>query len=68
LQRPLPVIRIPLRERDREIGLNLQPLVELAYLNGSYADTIDYRQPCEPPLEGAEAAWADELLKAAGKR
>lgn len=68
LYQPLPKIKVPLRERDVEIALDLQPLVDLAYRNGGYADTIDYRQPCEPPLEGEEAKWADELLKAAGKR
>lgn len=29
---------------------------------------IDYRQECDPPLEGDDRIWAEELLKAAGKR
>ena len=68
LQLPLPKIKIPLREQEQEMLLDLQPLLEHAYRKGRYFDTIDYRQPAEPPLEGAEAAWANELLRAAGKR
>lgn len=29
---------------------------------------IDYRRLPDPPLDPEDAAWADELLKAAGKR
>lgn len=67
LNRPLPRLNIPLRETDHDVVLNLQGLIELAYRNGRYARTIDYRQPPEPPLEGPELAWAQELLRTAGK-
>ena len=68
LRKVLPSIRIPLREEDEEVSLVLQPLIDLAYRKGRYADTIDYRDPPDPPLEGADAEWADALLKQAGKR
>jgi len=48
--------------------LPLQPLVDDAYRNGRYARTLDYGQPCDPPLEGEDAAWADQLLRSAGLR
>lgn len=63
----LPAIRIPLRQTDADVPLELQTLVDLAYENGSYDDT-DYRQPLEPPLAPADAAWADEWLRAKGVR
>lgn len=65
LRERLPSIRIPLREQDRDIGLDLQSLIEMAYRNGRY-DRTDYRQPCIPPLEGDDAAWAADLVRAQG--
>jgi hypothetical protein len=67
LNERLPIIRIPLREKDADVHLDLQALIDQAYRMGRYY-TIDYRQAPEPPLEGADAAWADELLRRAGKR
>lgn len=68
LQDCLPAIRIPLRPTDADALLDLQSLIDAAYEASRYDRTTDYRRPCEPPLEGDEAAWADELLKAAAKR
>jgi hypothetical protein len=67
LQEPLPAIRIPLREKDSDAVLNLQSLVEQAYEDGQYGD-LNYTKDPVPPLEGTDAAWADELLRQAGKR
>lgn len=67
LRRRLPAIRIPLREGDQDIALDIQQLIDQSYRNGRH-DLTDYRQPCIPPLEGEDAAWADELLRAAGRR
>jgi len=64
----LPPLKIPLRKDDAPIELALQPLLAQAYQNGRYARTVDYSQPPEPPLESGSAVWADELLRAAGKR
>ena len=61
LQRRLPVIRIPLRETDEDVLLDLQPLIDKCYINGRY-DDIDYRRPAEPPLEFEDATWANELI------
>ncbi len=67
LARPLPAIPIPLREQDNDVLLRLQPLIELCYENGRY-QTLDYRQPPDPPLAAADATWSDHLLRDAGKR
>lgn len=67
LREPLSQIPVPLRRSDDEVGLELQPLIERVYVAGGH-DDINYKRPADPPLEGEDAAWADELLKAVGKR
>jgi hypothetical protein len=68
LRERLPVIKIPLRETDPDARLDLQALIELAYQNGDYGREIDYRRDPMPPLPGEDAAWADALLRAQGRR
>jgi hypothetical protein len=63
----LPVIRVPLRPGERDVTLDLQAVIDTVYRNGRY-DGTDYARPCDPPLTGDEAAWADGLLRAAGRR
>ncbi len=63
----LPVIPVPLRRADRDARLNLQALIDKCYQSGCY-DDIDYQEDADPPLEGHDAEWANELLRAAGKR
>jgi len=60
-------IRIPLRKADHELRLDLQAIVDQCYQNGRY-HTIDYQVDADPPLRGDDAAWADVLLRGAGKR
>ena len=67
LRERLPAFRIPLRQADRDITLNLQALIDQSYTNGRY-NSIDYQVVADPPLEGADAEWADALLRQAGKR
>ncbi len=67
LRRALPNIKIPLRQTDAEISLNLQALIDRCYHNGRY-DDIDYGAEPNPPLEAEDAAWAGELLKSRGLR
>jgi hypothetical protein len=68
LRQALPPLRIPLRQADADIRLDLQELLDLAYENGRYSQTIDYTAEPEPPLGEDDAIWADDLLRAAGKR
>jgi hypothetical protein len=67
LREPLPTIRIPLREADADVPLNLQALIEECYENAGY-DDIDYTAPPIPPLEGNDAVWADARLREKGLR
>jgi hypothetical protein len=55
------------RDVHAALIIYLQVLIEQAYRNGRY-HSIDYRVAADPPLEGADAAWADALLRQAGKR
>jgi hypothetical protein len=64
----LPTIRVPLRRKDPDAVLDIQDLVDRAYYFGSYHHTMRYDRDPHPPLSGDDARWADELLKAAGKR
>ena len=64
---PLPTIRIPLRESDKDAELNLQELIDVVYVNGGYNDT-DYHADPQPSLPEEDAKWADQLLKEKGLR
>jgi Protein of unknown function (DUF4058) len=68
LQQPLPAIRVPLRETDSDVTLDLQALLERAYDNGGYENDIDYEVKPDPTLKGNEATWADALLRGKGRR
>ncbi len=68
LQQPLPTIRIPLRTDDEDVSLQLQTLIDTAYMNGRYHEDVDYRKDPEPPLSGPDAEWADALLREKGLR
>lgn len=67
LRERLPAFRVPLRETDADIVLNLQTLIEQCYANGRYG-SINYQVAPDPPLEGADAEWANALLRSVGKR
>jgi len=66
-QQKLPTIKIPLRETDDDVPLDLQPLIEQCYEDGRY-DSIDYDKEPETPLEPADAKWAAQLLRKAALR
>jgi hypothetical protein len=66
LQDRLPAIAIPLRQSDRDVPLDLQPILEQAYRNGRY-DDLDYTRDADPPLVGEDAAWATTLLHHDGR-
>lgn len=67
LRERLPRLRIPLRESDPDVGLELQPLIEQCYRNGGF-DDIDYAAELTPPLSAEDAQWADALLRSAKAR
>lgn len=63
----MPAIKVPLREADHDVPLDLQAAVSQVYRNGRY-DDIDYTVEPEPPLDPQDAAWADALLRSKGLR
>jgi hypothetical protein len=67
MREPLPTAAVPLRRHDPQAKLDLQALIDRAYSSGRYHRCLDYSKPCEPPLEAEDAAWADVLLRQAGK-
>jgi hypothetical protein len=68
LRCPLPPVPIPLRATDAELPLDVQRLVSDAYVDDRYGETLNYTTPLDPPLAPDDAAWADALLRAAGRR
>lgn len=66
LRERLPTIAIPLRPGVRDVALDLQKVLDEAYVTGRY-DRTDYQTPLNPPLSPEEAAWSGELLRKAGK-
>jgi hypothetical protein len=64
----LPAIRVPLRRGDADVVLDLQALLDRAYQSAGYGRTINYRSDPIPPLDTADAARADALLRDAGRR
>jgi hypothetical protein len=49
------------------VVLDIQAIVDQAYLNGRY-DQTNYSVPPEPPLDPEDAAWADALVREKGLR
>lgn len=64
----LPRIRVPLRSPDPDIVLDLQAVLTHCYESGGYDDFVDYRNEPPAPLAPDDAAWADALLRSAGRR
>jgi hypothetical protein len=61
LREKLPVVAIPLRSSDGDVGLDMQALVDRIYEAGGH-DDIDYRKPLDPPLKPEDAAWLAQRL------
>jgi hypothetical protein len=64
----LPEVRLPLQPEDPDATLDLQPVLDAAYVRGAYDLIVNYGTDPVPPLEGDVAAWADDLLKKTGLR
>lgn len=60
----LPRLRIPLRESDEDVRLDLQAIVD-RFFETSRRWLSDYRFPVEPPLSVDDAGWAQERLRVA---
>lgn len=67
LRQPLPAFRVPLRPTERDVLLELQPLIDRCYHTGRYW-LLDYRRDPEPPVSLSDVPWVDECLRVAGLR
>lgn len=61
--RPLPDLTIPLDERDPDVIVPLQPLVDAVYERSRYGDRLDYNKPLTPPLTPEQTAWLTGRLR-----
>ena len=68
LRQRLAPVPIPLRADDPAVALDVQRLVADTYADDRYGQTLDYTDELAPPLSPDDAAWADGLLRAAGRR
>jgi Protein of unknown function (DUF4058) len=68
LRERLPAIRLPLRQTDQDVALDLQALIDRCYEDARYDDDIDYLREPDPPLDTDHVQWSDELLRKHGRR
>jgi hypothetical protein len=68
LDAQLPVVPIPLADRDPDIHLDLDLAFRTVYDLYEYDRDIDYSQRLVVELSSEQQAWVDERLKAAGRR
>lgn len=61
LREQLPNIPIPLRKQDKDVVLQLQPLIDACYRDGGHWRT-DYSEPLIPPLPTDDAKWVAERV------
>lgn len=59
---PLPPIPVPLDPGVEPIIVSLEPCFERVYHEARFDEDIDYTQPPDPPLVGADALWAQKLI------
>lgn len=63
LDEPLPTVPVPLLPGDDDVALDLQLAFTTVYDTFGYGFAVDYTQPPEIPLSGAEAEWATERVR-----
>ena len=68
VRQPLPVIGVPLKDKDPDAPLDLESVLCKAYDTADYEGTIDYRKPPRPSLKSDDAQWANVLLREKGLR
>jgi len=69
LRLPLPAVPVPLLPPDPDVPLDMQAAVQACFNLVGYERLLDYTNP--PPLPECtteDAAWVDEVLRAAGYR
>jgi hypothetical protein len=64
----LPRISVPLANKDPDVVLDLQEVLDRCYDAGGYEDELDYRRDPKIALSNADAKWAHALLRKHGLR
>ena len=59
---PLPVIRIPLKQGEADVKLDLQKLLDTTYERAGYDLIVNYAQPLALPLSEAGQKWIEQIL------
>lgn len=67
LRQRLPAVRVPLRATDKDVPLDLQPMIDRVYRTGRYWQNSRRDVPA-PALSPDDAAWVEEQLRQAGLR
>ncbi len=62
LEDKLPNIAIPLRKQDRDVVLELQPVLDACYRDGRYY-TIDYHRAISPPFSAEVSKWVESRIQ-----
>jgi hypothetical protein len=62
LREPLPTLSIPLRPNEREVALELQPLLNRCHERGRY-HLLRYDLNLEPPLSESDRDWIQQVLR-----
>lgn len=69
LEEALPLIAIPLLAHDEPVTVDLQAVFDHCYEAGPYRRRINYQEDSPiPPLTPKQQAWAESLLRSAGRR
>lgn len=64
LRHSLPVVPVPLGDRDPDATIDLQAVIDDRYDRALYGYLLDYSQDLVPPLPSDDAAWVREILSA----
>ena len=68
VRQSVPTFPLPLRRGDTEPVVDLGILLHELYDRAGYDLRLDYTVEPDPPLDGSDADWADELLRHKGLR
>lgn len=64
LRQSIPIFDLPLLPGDKEPPVKLGDILHALYQRARFDLRLDYQQPPVPPLNEADAAWAQELIEA----
>lgn len=67
VRQPIPSFTLPLLPGDEELEVALNRILHDLYQRARFDLRLDYSEPAIPPLCDADAAWAQECIKASGK-